>query len=142
MIDILTDYTISEQKIHSTQKPVETQYIESEFWARVNQFTLKRAELTNRTIAIAVRNLVWGLLDNKDKSAVLTLAARLACYIKVHNSSETNMLEIETIATNQNANQTVTPTTPPSSNETTPSTDATPVVLDTSSSIITLEDLK
>lgn len=133
---------MSEQKIHSTQKPVETQYVESEFWNRVELFTLKRAELPNRTIATATRNLVWGLLTNKDKSAVLTLAARLACYIKVHNSSETNMLEIETIAQETTVPPVVTPTTPATESEPSVQTDATPLALSTSSNINTLEDPK
>lgn len=67
LVTLLTDYTVSEQNIQSTQKPVETQYNETEFRTRVNQFTLKRAELNNRTISTATKNLIWGILDNKDK---------------------------------------------------------------------------
>lgn len=80
-IELVKDYAVAESKIQSTQKPIETNYIENEFWERVEKFQLTRMDQDISIIAKATRNLVWGILSNRDKSAILTLAARLACIV-------------------------------------------------------------
>lgn len=94
-VNLVTDYGIAESKIQSTQKPIETNYVEGEFWGRVEKFQLTRIDQDCSIIAKATRNLVWGILSNKDKSVILTFAAKSACYIKVYNSTQISMLDIK-----------------------------------------------
>lgn len=116
-VALVKDYSVSESRIQSTQKPIETNYQEQEFWDRVEKFQLIRIDQDCSIIAKATKNLVWGILSNKDKSAILTLAARLACYIKVYNSTKIYMLDIkepdeETSINSENTETGTTDTTP------------------------------
>lgn len=89
------EYTKSENKIQSTQKPLDSEYKETEFWERINNFLLLRVKLDKSIIAKATRNLFWGLVSNRDKSSILHYAARLSCYIAAYNDIDSYMLDIK-----------------------------------------------
>lgn len=85
----------------------------------------------------AVKNIVAGILTNKDKSAVLTLAAKIACYIRKPSNVKEFMLDITSPI---NTGTTVPPTTQSTSEGST--SDATPVTLTSIVNEITLGDNK
>lgn len=140
-VNIIKDYTISEAKIQSTQKPIETNYIESEFWERVEKFQLTRVDQDTRIIGKATRNLVCRLLSNKDKSAILTLAAKLSCYIKIYNNTQINILEMESPEQESSGSTERSPTNTTVTEDTTPSpVDGLVPTRSSSSTTISLED--
>lgn len=140
-VNIIKDYSVAESKIQSTQKPIETTYIEREFWERVEKFQLTRVEQDTRIIAKATRNLVWRILSNRDKSAILTLTAKLACYIKIYNSTQINMLEIDSPAQESNLSTERSPSNSETTENTTPRpVDGLVIARSSSSTTITLDD--
>lgn len=90
------------------------------------------------SVIIVMRGIVLaGILTNKDKSAILTLAAKIACYIKKPSNINEYMLDIEAPTNNRN-------TPPPDPNDTSDDTrtDATPITTRTLSNEINLGDNK
>lgn len=92
--DKVVKYNNFEKNLHSTQKISEIEYEQVAFWRQVSIFKLYRINVDDTILDKAIRNVIAGILSNKDKSAILTLAAKVACYIKKPSNFKEYLLDI------------------------------------------------